>query len=117
VPEKILKQLHERSTDRTAIARFGEGIPAIAFSQVWHFGDIIKTNWNLFENEFITVGLSKKDVHQRIESLNTLRRLPGHPVLEHVTNYQFTDEEQRLIEEMDSIFMILVKPFLSLGKR
>jgi hypothetical protein len=53
---------------------------------------------------------------RRIEALNELRRFPGHPVLEYVTNYEFTEAEQRLLEELDTVFRALAKPFVGLSR-
>jgi len=111
VPEKIATKLNGKATDAPTIKRFGEGIPAIAFSEMWNFGEIIAANWVLFQEYFQEHQMSKKDVRKKIEALNELRRLPGHPALEYVTKYTYSADEVRLVEEMDSLLLKLARPF------
>jgi len=111
-----LDRLRPKIIDAANVAKFGSETPSIAFSEIWYFGEIIKANWALFEDEFAPIGLTKNEVQKRIEALNFLRRLPGHPVLAYVTGYDFTEADQRLIREMEMIFRTLARPFIGVSK-
>jgi len=112
VPPKIATKLTEKAEDGRTVRRFGEKTSAIAFSEMWNFGEIIRANWLLFQGYFKEFQMSRNDVQKTIEALNELRRLPGHPALEYVTNYKFSADEVRLVEEMDSMLLELARPFL-----
>jgi hypothetical protein len=117
VPRKIVAKLSAKASDASSVKRFGNGISEIAFSDMWNFAEIIKENWPLFVKYFQDYQMSESDVRKKIEALNELRRLPGHPVLEYVTKYTYSEEEVEVVKEMDAMLLQLARPFFGSAAR
>ena len=82
-----------------------KGLPVECYLDLIDLKVLIEKNWASFESLLQSVGCDggKRSVLSWMNQLNELRRFLGHPLKRHVSGYEFSIEERKLLRESDKL--------------
>jgi len=111
VPEAIRQKAEQRQKDER------NKFPREAYLDLLDLKKIIAKNWRLFEPHFavVTASRGKGESLRFFDGLNEIRRLIGHPLKMHVSGYNFSEEQRKLLAHVDDLALKLIRRVRSLN--